>query len=118
MKIQTEVGSIEINFDPAKYKTAAGAAKGLHKALSKLSKEVYGQNPSIEIFIYSPKQTVKHGYGSCWRVCWESGPYEWAIPASFEVKNYEDGWYTEPYYSFDLCFFTTLRGYHAQAKAA
>ena len=38
MKIQTEVGSMEINFDPKKYKTKAGAAKAFHKALCKFAK--------------------------------------------------------------------------------
>jgi len=102
MKIETEEGPIEINFDPKKYKTKAGAAKGFHKALCKFAKEVYGQNPDIEIFINTPEENEVNGYGKCWRVCWESGPYDWACNS--QVANYSAGWYTEPYYSFDLCF--------------
>ena len=105
MKIETEVGPIEIGFDPKKYKTKAGAAKAFHKALCKFCKEVYGQNPDIEIFIDSPEESQARGYGKNWRVCWEGGPYEWSIGASMQVQNYfKGGWYTEPYYSFDLCF--------------
>jgi hypothetical protein len=44
IKLQTEVGPIEIGFDPTKYKTKAGAAKAFYKALCKFAKEVYGQN--------------------------------------------------------------------------
>lgn len=104
MKLQTEYGPIEIDFDPAKYKSAAGAAKALHKALCKFAAEVYGQNPDIELFIDSPEQSVARGYGKSWRVCWESGPFEWGVLASFECRAKDFSWYTEPYYSFDLCF--------------
>jgi hypothetical protein len=104
VKIQTEVGPIEIDFDPTKYKTKAGAAKAFHKALCKFCKEVYGQNPEIEIFIDTPEESQERGYGRNWRVCWEAGPYEWAFGTSFQVANTCAGWYTEPYYSFDVCF--------------
>ena len=104
IKLQTEVGPIEIGFDPTKYKTKAGAAKAFYKALCKFAKEVYGQNPDIEIFIDNPEESEARGYGKNWRVCWEAGPYEWAIGSSFQVENYSAGWYTEPYYSFDVCF--------------
>lgn len=105
MNLQTEYGPIEIDFDPSKYKSAAGAAKALHKALCKFAAEVYRQDPDIELFIHSPEQSVAHGYGKSWRVCWESGPFEWAIPASFECRADDFSWHTEPYYSFDLCFY-------------
>jgi len=104
MYLQTEYGPIKIDFDPFKYKSAAGAAKALHKALCKFATEVYGQNPDIELFIDSPEQSVARGYGKSWRVCWESGPFEWAIPASSECRAKDYSWHTEPYYSFDLCF--------------
>lgn len=103
MNLHTEYGKIKIDFDPTKYKSAAGAAKALYKALRKVSKEVFGQNPRWELFIHNPDQSAAHGFGKSWRVCWESGPFEWAIPASFECSG--KGWYTEPYYSFDLCFY-------------
>ena len=79
IKLQTEVGPIEIGFDPTKYKTKAGAAKAFYKALCKFAKEVYGQNPDIEIFIDNPEESEARGYGKNWRVCWEAGPYEWGL---------------------------------------
>jgi len=100
----TVITKIELDFDPLKYKTKAGAAKAFYKAICKLAKEFYGHDPAYEVHITSPKETAEHGYGECWRVSWEAGPFEWAIGASFQVCNYEAGWYTEPYYSFDLCF--------------
>lgn len=105
MNLHTEYGNLKIDFDPAKYKSAAGAAKALHKALCKVSKEVFGQNPDIELFIHNPAQSAAHGFGNNWRVCWESGPFEWAISASCECRADDFSWHTEPYYSFDLCFY-------------
>ena len=105
MKLHTEYGAIEIDFDPAKYKSAAGAAKALHKALCKFAAEVYGQNPDIELFIDNPKQSAARGYGKNWRVCWESGPLAWGLLASLTCEASDYSWHTEPYYTFDLCFY-------------
>jgi hypothetical protein len=105
MKFSTEYGSIELNFEPSKYKTPAGAAKAFYKALLELQKgwgnsEEYARK---ETLLLTPERSEALGYGRCWRVMWESGPFEWAIPASFEAHG--SGWYTEPYYSFDLGFY-------------
>lgn len=84
-------------FDPGKYKTAEAAAKGFYLVLVAM----YGK---AEVAIYSPEETAKN-MGSnyaCWWVVHESGEYDWAVPASFKVTG--DGWYTEPYYGFDLMF--------------
>jgi hypothetical protein len=90
----------KLDYDPAAYKTKAAAAKALYKALVKLAKS-WGQSEK-EVFITSPEESSQGGFGNCWRVCWEAGPYEWAISASFQITG---PWgYTEPYYSFDLCF--------------
>ena len=104
MEIQTDCEVMKLNFNPAKYKTQAGAAKAFHKALCKFAKEVYGQVPDVEIHLHNPEQSKERGYGPSWRVSWEAGPFEWGIYASQQVFNYEAGWYTEPYYSFDVCF--------------
>jgi len=102
MKIRSDEGCFTVDFDPTKYKTKAGAAKAFHKALAKTVKE-FGMNPDVETFIKTPEESEKAGYGRGWTVSWESGPYEWAIDASWKVQN-SPTWYTEPYYSFDLCF--------------
>lgn len=85
-------------FDPAKYKTAEAAAKGLYIALVAM----YGKG---EVAIYNPEETAKNmgdGY-DCWWVVHESGEHDWAVEASFAVTG--NGWHTEPYYGFDLMFF-------------
>ena len=103
MQIQTEVGPLGLDFDASKYKTKAGAAKALYKVLCKFAKDL-GQNPDIEVQLYTPEQSKERGYTSGWQVQWEGGPYQWALGASLQVYNHKAGWYTEPYYSFDLCF--------------
>lgn len=102
MEIRTEEGTIDLNFDPKKYSTKAGAAKALYKALHKLAVEMgYWAD---EVFIRTPEENKAAGYSALWHVSWESGPYEWAIYASHEIHNAVAGWYTEPYYSFNLEF--------------
>lgn len=95
--IKSSGKTILLDYNPKKYTTKGGAARGLYKALKKACKE-YGQDPDIEIAIWSPEENSEN----CWRVSWESGPYQWAIGASFKITG---PWgFTEPYYSFDLCF--------------
>jgi len=102
-KVGAIISTINVDFDPAKYKSKSEAAQALHKELCKMAKKL-GQDPKTEVFITSPQKSAEMGYGNCWRVSWEAGPYQWAIGTSFQVLNREAGWYTEPYYSFDLCF--------------
>lgn len=91
----------ELDYDPSKFATKEEAARGLYEVLAKLCRE-QGLNPDIEMSITDPEETKKRGYGRCWRVSWESGPHEWAIGLSLQLRG---PWgYTEPYYSFDLCF--------------
>lgn len=90
-----------LDFDPKAYKTKAGAAKAFHAAICKAAKSE-GQNPDIEVRLMTPEESQAAGTGHNWRVIWEAGPFEWAIPVSMEMSG---PWgYTEPYYSFDLCF--------------
>lgn len=83
--------------------TPEAAAKSLHAELRKIAADVYGHNPDIETFCSKPAETAKSlgGYGY-WRTCWEAGPYDWAIGASFQLIGAD--WHTEPYYGFDLLF--------------
>lgn len=72
--------------------------------------EAHDVNPSWETFIQPPEVDYMEGAGK-WRVCFESGPYEWAVgdslgsgqivPASVASGSW---WFTEPHYSFDLVF--------------
>lgn len=98
-----EDGDMHLDWDPASYKTKAGAAKALYKALCKWTKEV-GMNPDYEVAIWTPKQRKAHGRESNWAVSLEAGPYEWAIFASMQIPSDCKWGYVEPYYSFDLEF--------------
>tara|TARA_R110000796_G_scaffold1721_1_gene7096 strand:- start:748 stop:1062 length:315 start_codon:yes stop_codon:yes gene_type:complete len=98
--IGSDYGEIEIDFDPAKYKTPAGAAKALYKVLSKINKE-YGLKDT-EIMLMNPERAEQYSGSKAWAVVWEAGPYEWALGAYFPNAR---GWSAEPYYSFDLHFY-------------
>ena len=97
-----EEGTMVIDWNPEKYKTKAGAAKGLYKALCKWAKNV-GMKPEIEVCIYTPEQTEARGYGKFWCVAFEAGPWEWAVHVSLQMPRCKWG-YCEPYYRFDLHF--------------
>jgi hypothetical protein len=87
--VMTTVATLD--YDPKVYSTKEEAAMGLYVALRKAAKE-YGQNPDSEVHISK----------DCLHVSWEAGPYDLAIPASFEITG---PWgFTEPYYGFDLTF--------------
>ena len=89
---------LAIQYNPQVYSTPEKAAKAFYEALKPVV-IAYGQQPESELFLQSPENNDS----GCWRVIWEAGPFEWAIVASltFMMTN---KWYTEPHYSFDLCF--------------
>jgi hypothetical protein len=103
LTVEYDGGHIRFNYDPSQYKSAAGNAKALYKAVCQMAAD-FGQNPEIEVLIQTPEQAEKKGYGKMWRVCWEAGPYEWGIEASGQIRGQ---WgYAEPYHSFDVSFAT------------
>lgn len=77
------------------------AAKAVYEALKPVV-VLFGQKPEIELSMRGPAD--HHYAGKCWLVCWEAGPWEWGINASFVACN-ASGQLCEPYYSFDLCFY-------------
>ena len=95
----------EIQFDPAAHKTKEAAAKALRQALIKFAVEKYDFTQELaegEISVFSPERTMQYTGFNQWCVVWESGPFEWAIGMSMEIRG---PWgYCEPYYSFDLHF--------------
>jgi hypothetical protein len=93
------------NIDLTGYTSKAAAADALYKHLRELAAAI-GQNPDIEVAILNPEQAEAHGVGRNWWVCWEAGPSMWAVGYSLSglARNFEAGWYTEPYYGFDLSF--------------
>ena len=90
----------DIGFNPRTCLTREEAAQGLHKALSEYAKDAgYGDN---SVSLWNPDEADSRGYGKCWMVSWEDGPYQWAIYMS---ENLHGPWgFVEPYHSFDLCF--------------
>ena len=79
------------------------------------------------IFLWSPEESKQRGYGNCWTVCWEEGPFEWAPAISGgsdlyagEAENFSKpgpfpnglrgfGWLAEPWNSFILGFYIYKR---------
>ena len=86
-----------------KKRTAATYAKSLYEVLCAIAKE-QGQNPKIEVSIKAPGEPRHYADLSCWCVCWEAGPYDWAIGASMALTT-ETRVLVEPYYGFDLCIY-------------
>lgn len=90
---------IPVDFDASKFLTKEQAAIGLYLALCKLA-ESMGYTAHDEVALWTPEENP-----FCpgqWGVCWESGPYQWAIGMSMQITG---PWgFTEPYYGFDLHF--------------
>lgn len=86
-------------------RTAERVARALYAVLREYA-EADGQNPDIEVSIWSPAEIAQrnapHGYA--WVVNWEAGPYEWAVPVSMGI-DLVNGDPVEPYWSFDLCIY-------------
>ena len=80
-------------------KNAETCAKTIHKVLKQASGNE-DQTPDIETYYSRTGQPGRREY----RVSWESGPYDWAIQASFVVMD-ATGRLCEPYYGFDLCLY-------------
>jgi hypothetical protein len=78
---------------------AALAVHGLCVAKAKAE----GMKPDIEVAIHSPGRPRHHSQTNCWGVCFEAGPYEWAVDASLNALGGKV--FAEPYYGFDLSFY-------------
>lgn len=101
--IESVIDAIRVKCDaiPRLDRNAENMAKATHAAIRELCK-AWDMNPDIECFIRAPGEEAYDGSGAHrWLVCWESGPYQWAIPASLSLPY----GLTEPYHSFDLNFY-------------
>jgi hypothetical protein len=81
---------------------AHAAALAVH-SLCVAKAKAEGMKPDIEVIIHSPGQPRHHDGIDCWGVCFEAGPYEWAIDAS--IHSPLNRVIAEPYYGFDLSFY-------------
>lgn len=91
------------SFDPKSYETTESAAKAFYEALKPIVNGC-GQCIKAELYLFTPEESASRGRGRCWYVMWEAGPSDWGIIASMWLYNQRAGWYTEPYYSFDVGF--------------
>lgn len=98
--LATTLGAI-----PKRQRTAEAMAKKAYEVCCAACVD-YGQNPDYEVFMKTPEESGNFlgGQPGVWIVCWESGPFQWAIPASMEIGS-TTGKLVEPYYSFDLTFY-------------
>jgi len=78
------------------------AALAVH-ALCRAKATADGMKPDIECAIQSPGQPRHHDQTNCWSVCFEAGPYDWAVDASLDAMTGRV--IAEPYYGFDLSFY-------------
>lgn len=94
-KIKTALVAVEGPYpkDPRK------CAQAIHAVLKKAALEE-DMTPDIETFMRVEGDEGRRTY----TVSWESGPYQWAIQASFIVMD-ATGRLCEPYFSFDLCLY-------------
>lgn len=100
MKFPTEYGSLNLDYNPAKYAVVEEAAVAFHKAICALAKKM-GYDPDTEIWIKNPAESAAHGYVNAWHVVWESGPFEWGC----EIFVYGSWGHCETYWGFDLAFY-------------
>ena len=103
-------------------KTPRGAAHATYRALMKYAKK--WDWPTSDLVLWDPDRAELAGFSRSWSICWESGPYEWGTNLSMgesmtagEFNGYGSSppeidlmgspdWFTEPYWSFSLCFNT------------
>ena len=92
-----------MRIDLSHLRTHEGLARGIFDAIKTLC-----DGEATEMVLLSPDESERLGYGKCWRVMWESGPYEWGVNLSLSFKffNHEfilpDNLYLETYYAFDV----------------
>ena len=101
-------------------KTPRGAAGATYRALCKVA-DRFGYD-SKDISLWNPDRSELAGFSRVWSICWEGGPYEWAVNLSMgesitagEFGGYDGkpeidlmgnpNWFSEPYWSFSLSFF-------------
>jgi len=99
-----------------KAKTPRGAANEIARCLRKWNGSDEG------IVVKNPAETKRCFDSECWSICWEGGPFEWAVALSGgsnlwagEFGNYSArgdlditagvGWFAEPQNHFTLLFY-------------
>ena len=92
---------ITLDADLEKYSTKAGACKALHRALRAFAEDLGADPNGVMLVRPEDNDLVAHNWIPGWGICWEDGPYEWAIG----IDGASGPWgYVEPGYSFSLAF--------------
>ena len=91
-----------LDFNPDQHDTPEKAAKAFYEVLNKFA--IAAGYCETSVSLWNPQEASERGYVRNWMVSWKDGPFEWGIYASGVVASRIHGWFTEPYYSFDLCF--------------
>jgi len=68
----------------------------------------YGESETTELILWDKAKSAEMGFGDGdATLCWEGGPYEWAVNESLTIEAMTlQGVLAEPYNSFVLCFYT------------
>lgn len=88
------------------FDSAEEAANAAYRALIMDCTDA-GEDPDLEVQIYSPEESKKRGYTSGWHIVWECGPSMWGVSQSMAVINSGviPPWgFCETYWGFDLTF--------------
>lgn len=92
-----------INAIPEAERVAKKCAETTYETLKAVAVEM-GMNETEVLFREPNDPRCYFKNGNSYVVAFESGPYQWAIPASMAIGT-RCGKLVEPYYSFDLCFY-------------
>ena len=112
-----------MKLDLSEVATAEEAAQKLFKYLKKYGKDE-GADSGIGggASLHDPESSKDLGYGNCWCIIWEEGPFEWTMSltggcglfdfsnckysgSGEEVKFDAKNWHPEPHNSHVLCFY-------------
>lgn len=98
--------------------TPAAAAKKFYEWLK-------ANHDAADAVLWAPQRAAEFGCGEVWAVCWEGAPFEWAPavsmgasvyagelddyskPGPFPKGLFTEGWHSEPWNNFILCFYPT-----------
>jgi len=68
----------------------------------------YGESETTELVLWDKEKSAEMGFGDGdATLCWEGGPYEWAVTESLTdfAASLIPGVLAEPYNHFILCFY-------------
>ena len=79
------------------------AAHTLYEHLKRVAVEEFEEDES-DVLIAGPGERLLDRETGTWWVCWEGGPFNWAIPYMSHEKVRTDAWYLETQWGCDVLF--------------